>query len=308
MSTTFNPFSFAARQGQDESWGDPSDPRVPGSGGGGPNTGDAPGTGPNKCQCATYAYEVGHPCYEKCKSGTAPPPQPSTTSTCPGGQCKDTLTGVCRGYNPNNEKPSESDGANRGNCKKLDSHGGGGGGAGAGGPKKATTSGFIDPGGLQSDEIWQAILARLKGESRYTPAVVSSLMGEQKTLAEGQAANQEQQLNANLTQRGMLRAPNQTEGYRSIRANVGTTLLQSNNQIKRAKIDADFEDKTAAINEGIAWLNSLRDYYARMAATSASKDVGMANVQLGYAQLQQQLQIIREQYAQQLQLLLLGST
>lgn len=258
------------------------------------------------CNCTGYAYEQGHPCFTKCKGGSAPatPATPAGNTPCPSGQCKDTLTGSCRSYNPNNEKPHESDNPNiKGNCKKLDSFGTGKGGGGGAASSSAQLN-VGDPTSLQSDAVWQAILARLNGKTRYTPEVMSRILGQTKTAGEAQAANQEQEYTSNLASRGIARAPIANEGYRQIRAGVGTQVMAMQNNLIKAKIDADYADKTEAINEGIAWLNSLRDYTARMAATSAQYKIGMANVNLGYAQLAQQLQIVREQYQQQLQLLL----
>ena len=65
-------------------------------------------------------------------------------------------------------------------------------------------------------------------------------------------------------------------------------VLQAGAALERAKIDADFQDKTQAINDGMNWLNSLRSFTATMAATRAQKQVAMANIQLGYQQLQHQ--------------------
>jgi hypothetical protein len=43
-----------------------------------------------------------------------------------------------------------------------------------------------------------------------------------------------------------------------------------------------------------------------MASTQAQREVAMAQITLAYARLQQELDMMREQYAQQLQLLLTG--
>jgi hypothetical protein len=162
-------------------------------------------------------------------------------------------------------------------------------------------------GNLESDTIWQAILRRLNGESRYTPEVMSSLLGETRLTAERQAQQQQAQANESLTQRGMLRAPLAAAANRDIQSSMYNSVLQAQNVINKAKIDADYQDKTAAIEEGIAWLNSLRTYIASMNATAAQKAAAMANIQLGYARLQQELAMMREQYAQQLQLAMLNN-
>ena len=194
---------------------------------------------------------------------------------------------------------------------------GGGGGGGRGGPGggRGGRGGRGGPGGPgrqpgdmagASDTVWQAILGRLKGGTRYTPEAMQTMMGALKAQAEGQAQGQTAEAQADLAARGLARSSIGAGQQLAIRQNVGNQMLQASAGIQKAKIDADYQDKTAAIEEGISWLNSLRDYVSRMAATEAQKEAAMANIELGYAQLQSQFDMMREQYAQQLQSFGLG--
>jgi len=185
--------------------------------------------------------------------------------------------------------------------------GGGGGQGGAGGAGWTGGTG-VDPGipGGVDSEVWKAILARLGQSSRYSPEIMASLLGQLKTGAEGAAKTQEEEYNANLASRGLARSAVANEGYRQIRAGVSNQVMGGRNEILRAKVDADFADQSAAIDEGNEYLNSLRQYVASMNATQAQKEAHLAEINLGYAQLAQQLQVLREQYAQEMARLGLG--
>jgi len=130
---------------------------------------------------------------------------------------------------------------------------------------------------------------------------MSSMLGGTKLAAEGSANRQEQAAMADLARRGMLRSGLAGAAFRDIRASTEGNILAERNKLLKSKIDADFEDKTTAIKEGMDWLNSLRSFVSSMSATAAQKDAAMANIQLGYARLQQELQVMREQYQQQVQ-------
>lgn len=184
--------------------------------------------------------------------------------------------------------------------------GGGGGRGGAGGGGGTTKPNFTDPALAQSGYLWSVIEKMLGGPSRYTPEVMSSLMGGIKTGAERAAANQTEESNADLASRGIARSTVAAEAQRGIRANVYDQVLEGRNQINRAKIDADYQDKLAALQAAQQWIDSLRNFVAQSNATQAQKEAAMANITLGYARLQQEQSMMRENYAQQIQLLLLG--
>lgn len=190
-------------------------------------------------------------------------------------------------------------------CARVSGGGGGGKGGGGGGGGAGAYSQPPDPALAQSGVVWEQILKRLQAPSRYTPEVMQSLAGETKLGSERAANTLTEQSNADLASRGLLRSGPAAQAQRGIRADVAGLNLQGWNTILRAKIDADYQDKTQAIKEGMDWVNSLRDYIARSAATQAQKDAAMANVKLGYARLSQEMDQLRESYAQQISLILL---
>jgi hypothetical protein len=154
-----------------------------------------------------------------------------------------------------------------------------------------------------SDTIWQAILGRLEGGTRFTPEVMDKLLGSVKSGAERSAAAQSEQAEADFARRGLSRSSLAGRAQQQIRGDLAGTVLNTEAQLQRAKIDADYQDKTQAIQDGMNWLNSLRSYTASMTATQAQKQAAMANIELGYKQLQHQTDTMRESYSQQLAML-----
>jgi hypothetical protein len=186
--------------------------------------------------------------------------------------------------------------------------GGGGGRGGFGGMSGSAFSGFPGgPGSPEAQTIWGSIMQRLQGGTRFTPQVMDTLLGAQKSQAEGAAGRASAEAEADMARRGLSRSSLAGRAQQQIRTGVGQTMLQATAQLQRAKIDADFQDKTQAIQDGLNWLNSLRSYVSSLNATQAQKEVAMANIQLGYQQLTHQTNTMRENYAQQLQMLGLQS-
>lgn len=299
--------------------------------------------GGQPCKCDTIQYGPGTRCYEECGSGLGHDPTgggttttPPVTGTCPPNTppgrapcCPDGKVwrdddkvcefeddrqkrgeDTCRGT-PVNCPPGQGgwcdftdaqfkcapDGSGPGNDKSGARGGGGGGG---------NMQFLPDLAAGPSGEIWKTILARLNGASRYTPEVMSGLLGGTKLNAENQATSLTAQSNADLAGRNLARSTIGATAQREIRAGVSNTVLQEWGKIQRSKIDADFQDKSEAIKEGLDWINSLRDFIARSNATNAARESSMANINLGYARLQQEMNQLRERYAQQLQLCIIS--
>lgn len=181
--------------------------------------------------------------------------------------------------------------------------GSGGSGGGRGGRGGGAGGGVPDASGMAgaSDTIWNAIKARLEGGTRFTPEVMDTLLSNIKSGAERAAAAEAKNTEASFARRGLSRSTLAGTAQQQIRAGLQGDVLQSQAELAKAKINADFQDKTQAISDGMAWLNSLRSYVASMNATRAQKEAAMANIQLGYKQLAHQTKMMREKYAQDLQ-------
>jgi hypothetical protein len=159
-----------------------------------------------------------------------------------------------------------------------------------------------------ADAIWKAIEARLNGGTRYTPEVMAAFNAQNKMTAEGQAQNQLQQADEDMAARGVLRSSNQNAARRDIRGQSQAQVLQGQNEIAKAKIDADYADKSEAIKQGQEWLNSLRDHIIRTESNAIQRELGLANIELAYKRLEQEAELQKQQMANDLQKLSIANT
>lgn len=250
---------------------------------------------------------------------------------CPPGQCKDTMSSVCR-QPGKNEKIRESDGFDvRGLCRQRDGGGGaggaGGGGGGAAGPAKpgTPTSGGLIPGGGACPPGWDArtcaifglgmgkddaggqmngILKGLLGsDGPYTPEVIQNLNANSKTQTENSVRNAQRQSNESAAARGVFTSGFEQDANNQIR-NAGDA--QHSQNVANTRIEAvnkNFEAKYMAIDRTQKWLDSLRAHAAQIDATQADREKAEAAIRLGYAQLAQQKELFLKQLASNKELL-----
>lgn len=184
-------------------------------------------------------------------------------------------------------------------------YGAGGGGAGGGGGRGGR-GGIFDPASAESKTVWDAILGRLQGGSRFTPEVMDALLGSVKSSQEGAARRAGQQAESDMARRGLSRSSLASAAQTQIRTGLEGNVLESKAALAKAKVDADFQDRTQAINDGMNWLNGLRSYWAAQTGNANQREAAMANIELGYKTLAHETNQMRERYAQQLQMLGLG--
>ncbi len=172
-----------------------------------------------------------------------------------------------------------------------------------GGPAGPGGAGAPLPGNLAADELWKVIQGRLSGrDSRYTPEVMSRLMAQTKTTAEGQASSQMQQADEDMASRGVLRSPSQNAARREIRGTVSGQVMGTQNDLNKAKIDADYQDKTTAIQEAQTWLTQLQNYTIQNQQNATTRELGLANIELAKQRLAQEATLAQQQYSQAIQL------
>ncbi len=289
------------------------------------------------CNCTAYAYEIGHHCYDKCKGGnaaptTCPPGQEMINGKCrfpgdfpcPPGQCKDSVTGVCRSPGKN-EKVRESDGSDvRGLCRQYDpGKGPGGGGAGGGGgvaPPKApgapgTPGGGGTPGcppGIPktvcdalgiSGQLQSTVSSLLNAPSRYDPATIERMKAASFAANQGQTAQNVQDLEASQASRGMYSSGfGASEVAAERRAGAGRISADSR-AVQLEKTRADFEDKLQAIGAAQNFLSQSENFYASLNQTQAERERTEATIKLGYAQLAQAKELFIKQLASNKELL-----
>lgn len=238
---------------------------------------------------------------------TLPTPTPRDAANMPCGpsQCKDVVTGECRSFNPRREKINETDqwerpsGGGRGYCRQLDNAGAGAGaGAGRGAGRGAGAPGPPTGPGSSSDfdsMIQDYLRQMLAGPSRYTPEAMQALYGQTTAQASGQIARGERAVRAEAAGRNMSRAGSVAAGIRSVRSTAEGQRGAANVGIMQAKINADYQDKTGALDRAQRYLDSLRDSEYRYTLLAEQRRQFDANLALAYANIQSQWDMLRAQ-------------
>ncbi len=246
-----------------------------------------------------------------------PCPDPST--------CMDVVTGQCRTYNPNREKVNETDTwdrgpgqGGRGYCRQRDGGGAGGAGGGAGragaggaggggGAAGAAGSGMFgisNPGGRfnelygmfdnQANTIWGHLERQMSGEdARYTPEVLAQLNAQARMDSTGAARASSQNLRQDAVQRGVGRSPIRALG--DVQRQAVHSYTQASNQNRVRAAEANFEDRVGAIDRAERWLGQMQQYVMGLDATQADREKAIANIALGYARIQAERDMLREQ-------------
>ena len=194
------------------------------------------------------------------------------------------------------EKPDNSNTPGAGGRQNLPggvagNQGGGGGGAGGGaGGATSSTTASSTPGGQGgiSDTIWDQIRGDLDGgPSRYSDENVAAIEADQFARARRQEALQLEESRRDSAISGTSRSGGAQAARRGIRAGTGQQILANRSQIQQGKIQADFEDRQAAIKNAQNHLNSLRQYMLQSDMNSIQREqlsaqIAMANKQLAW--------------------------
>jgi hypothetical protein len=90
--------------------------------------------------------------------------------------------------------------------------------------------------------------------------------------------------------RGVSRGGEQGAALRDIRRGTGATIMGNRAELQRAKIDADYEDRQAAIQNSVNYLNSLRQYLLQSDMNSIQREQLAAQIAMAEKQLRWQTQ------------------
>jgi len=172
--------------------------------------------------------------------------------------------------------------------------GGGGGGGRGGGQGSGSTTASSLPGGQDgiSGTIWDQIRGDLEGgPSRYSPENMAAIEADQFARVRRQEQLQLEESRRDAAMRGgggsISRSGGQAAALRGIRSGTGQQILANRSNIAQAKIDADYQDRQAAIKNAQNYLNSLRQYMLQSDMNSIQREqlsaqIAMANKQLSW--------------------------
>ena len=150
------------------------------------------------------------------------------------------------------------------------------------------------PGGGDMQEWWKNMIQQ-QG-TRYSPEAMAALEADQFSRARAQEKLQLQQSRADQAQRGVSRSANQGAATRQIGVGTGQQIMQNRAQIQKAKIDADFQDKQAAIQNAQNYVNSMRDYMLRMEGNAIQREQMAAQIRLAQMNISAQKDMLEQQY------------
>lgn len=174
-----------------------------------------------------------------------------------------------------------------------DGGGGGGpapGGGGGGGPRPAGPRTF-GPGQNTNDfnSLLQGYITDgLNSPSRYTPEVLQSLYGNNAAASSSRIARESAAVNENAAERGISRSGQVDASLRAVRSGAEDARGQANLAVQVQKINADYEDKNAALDRAQKFLDSMRDSEYRYTLLGEQSRQFDANITLGYASLANQ--------------------
>ena len=138
--------------------------------------------------------------------------------------------------------------------------------------------------------------------SRYTPEAMAALEADQFARARAQEKNQLAAAQQDMATRGVTRSRNQNAAVRQIGVGTGQQIMANRAQVMRAKIDADFQDKQAAIKNAQDWVNSMRDYMLRGDMNAIQREQIAAQIRLAEMNIRAQSALVQKNYENQVQL------
>lgn len=185
-------------------------------------------------------------------------------------------------------------------CISASGAGGGGGAGGQGGSGGGANQGFED----EMTAYWKN-LVKNQDQTRFTPEVMAALEADQFARARAQEKNQLEDAKADMAQRGVTGSPNQNATLRGIRGGTGAQIMSTRAQVMKAKVDADYQDKQAAIKNAQDWVNSMRDYMLRTDMNAIQREQIAAQIRLAQMNIKAQSESLEQQYQNNLSTYLL---
>lgn len=165
-------------------------------------------------------------------------------------------------------------------------------GPGGGGGSFSALGGIGAPGsagaGGIDDALQKIIMGQLQNPvSRYTPEAMATLLSGTKATAEDQAQMERDAAIEDAASRGVLGAGATGTQLSNIRSSANRTVAGEQQNIARAKIDADYQDRITAIQQAQQYLDQTRDWLYKQQMRGDQRQQLEANIALAYARLQQ---------------------
>lgn len=185
-------------------------------------------------------------------------------------------------------------------CDQFNFGQGGGGGSGGGGGGRRQSSPGPSSASMGFDSTLRSeIEASLRAPSRFTPEALQAMYGEIARQSSGAIRRGERGVRQNAAQRGMQRAGSTDAALRGVRDAAEQRRGAEGVNVQMAKINADYQDKTGALDRAQRYLDSLRDNEYRWALMGEQRRQFDSNLALAYANLNQQRSMLQMQLQSQ---------
>lgn len=168
--------------------------------------------------------------------------------------------------------------------------GGAGGGPGGGGGAFGAAPGLMDYG--MNAEIAQQIQGLFDQGSRFSPAVMADISGQNKLTEQNRIARESQALRQNQASRGVISSPFAAAQEQRIVSGAGAEFDAGQRDLRTQKAMTDFTDKLSALKTAQDWLNSLRNYALGMDSNNVQREAIMANLTLGREKIRSEMDIL----------------
>lgn len=227
------------------------------------------------------------PALARCVGPTGPTGN-GPVGPCPPGQA------LSHGGNPNNPL----------RCRPVSGGGGGRGGPIAphpvvpGGPHGAQTGVDGASQDSMSSTIWNTIQDALNGKfSPYDPSTIAAMKGQVFSAAMGRKAAGEQSVNDDLVSRGLARSGIGTSAHIDLENAANQAYTGGVTQIMIDKAQKEAAIKLQALDAAQKHLDSLRAYIVSRESNANQREIGLAQIQLGYAKIKSEKELLQMQLA-----------
>jgi len=167
--------------------------------------------------------------------------------------------------------------------------GGGGGGGGGGSMSSSTTASSMPGSGGDIESLLQGNLRQLlEGGTRYTPEVMQGILAKIKQQTEGSVRRQQEEARGEAAGRGMARAGATGARLQDIRRGAESAFTGQYADLLTKKVDADMQDKLAAVDRAMQYVDSLKMQLYRQDMTALQREQLRAQIQMAEANIRAQ--------------------
>jgi len=132
--------------------------------------------------------------------------------------------------------------------------------------------------------------------TRYSPEAMAAMESDQFSRARAQEKLQLDQARGDMAQRGVSRSRSQNAAVRQIGVGTGQQIMANNADLAKRKVEADYQDKQAAIKNAQDYVNSMRDWLLRNEGNAIQREQIAAQIRLATQNIQAQKDMLEQNY------------